>query len=302
MHVRMNWTAVAFDWNQARAFLAVCEQGSLTGAAKVLKQTQPTVGRQISALEEALSVTLFERVGHKLVLTEIGHDLQSHVQDMANAATRLSIVANRQSQDMEGQVRITASDLFAAHILPPVLKELRKSAPGLEIDVVATNSISDLLAREADIALRHIRPQEPDLIARLVHDAKADFYGAKDYIARMGTPHTVDDLQRFDFISFGDVSEMIMHLEQIGLSLTPAHFPINSANGLVAWEYVRQGLGISVMSRDVGQRTPDVVRLLPDLSPVQFPVWLVSHRELHTAKRIRFVYDALAQALPQMMA
>jgi len=161
--------------------------------------------------------------------------------------------------------------------------------------------LSNLLEREADIALRHVRPKEPDLVARLVHTAKADFYAATAYLDARGRPRRISDMTGHDFVSFGDTSEMLGHLAPLGLDLSAEHFKVGSANGLVAWEMVKQGHGISIMSRDVGQNTPGVERVLPAMEPVAFPVWLVTHREVHTARRIRHVYDQLADALPRMM-
>ena len=143
----MNWQAVSFDWNQVRAFLATAQEGSLSAAARALGATQPTVGRQVSALEAELGVMLFERVGKTLVITKSGRDLLEHVQVMGDAASRISMVATSQSQSVTGRVSITASDLFAAAYLPKVLMTLRRTAPGLEIDIIASNHIEDLTRR-----------------------------------------------------------------------------------------------------------------------------------------------------------
>ncbi len=302
MHLRMNIGESQFDWNHARAFLAVCEEGNLSSAARRLGQTQPTVGRQVTALEHALGVTLFERIGHTLRLTEAGGQLKTHVAQMAEAANRMSLVASGQSQEIEGRVTISVSDLFATQLVIPIIAELRAAEPGLRLDVVATNDVSDLLHREADIAIRHLRPTEPDLIARLVHDAKAAFYASSSYLQKRGRPTTLEMMADHDFVSFGDVDEMLGHLTNIGVPMTADHFKVGSANGLVAWDMVKQGLGISVMSIDVAEATPGVERLLPEMEPVTFPVWVVTHRELNTARRIRYVFDHIANALPRIMA
>ena len=158
----MNWKAINFDWNQARSFLATAEEGSFSAAARVLEQTQPTVGRQVAALEQALGVTLFERVGKSLNLTTAGAELLAHVSEMADVATRISLTATSQSQAIEGQVRITASDVMSAYQLPPILKQIRLAAPRLEIDVVAANDIRDIQRREADICLLYTSPSPRD--------------------------------------------------------------------------------------------------------------------------------------------
>ncbi len=297
----MNWQSVSFDWNQARAFLATVEEGSLSAASRALGLTQPTLGRQVAALEEQLDVVLFERVGRSLVLTQSGIELSEHVRAMCEAANRVSLTASGQSQIIEGRVRITASDVMSAHILPPVIRKIRETAPLLEIDVVAANDIRDLQLREADIAIRHIRPEQPDLIARLVSEATASFYASKKYLDQHGRPGSLKELYDHDFIGFGDNDRMIERLNPFGLSLTPDNFRLGSESGVVAWELAKQGLGIIVMSDEVAAATPNIERVMPDMEPFAFPVWLTAHRELHTSRRIRLVFDLLAEFLTKSM-
>lgn len=293
----MDWNLVSFDWNQARAFLATVEEGSLSAAARALGLTQPTLGRQVASLEAKLGIVLFERVGQSMVLTPSGAELLDHVRMMRDAASRMTLTASGQSQTIAGRVRITASDIFSVHVLPPVLKRLRELAPQLEIEVVAANDIRDLQRREADVAIRHVRPEQPDLIARLLHEAKGYFYASTLYLDRCGRPSTLQELLSHDFISFGDTDRMLGYMHDFGLSLTREHFRLGSENGIVAWEFVRQGLGIAPMMETVGAKTFGVERLLPELDPFTFPVWLTTHRELHSSRRIRLVFDTLADEL-----
>lgn len=293
----MNWQAINFDWNQVRSFLATAEKGSFSAAARVLEQTQPTVGRQVAALELSLGVKLFERVGNSLNLTRTGAELLVHVRDMADIANRISITATSQSQTIEGQVRITASDVMSAYHLPPILRQIRLSAPRLEIDVVAANDLRDIQRREADIAIRHVRPTQPDLIARLVTEMTAHFYASSSYLDLVGRPKNEDDLAKLDFVGMGDVDTMIGYLNPAGIPVTAQNFRTGSKSGIVSWELVRQGLGISVMSDDIAEMTPGVERVLPGREPFKFPVWLTTHSELHTARRIRLVFDLLAEQL-----
>ncbi len=293
----MNWQSVTFDWNQARAFLATVEEGSLSGAARALGQTQPTLGRQVTALEEHLGVVLFERIGRSLILTESGRELVEHVRAMGEAAARFSLTATGQSQAVEGTVRITCSEIMAVYTLPKVLEKLRRAAPLLEIDIVASNDIQDIQRREADIAIRHVRPEQPELIARLVEEATASFYAARAYLDARGRPKTVNDLKKHDFISFGDPMRMIEFLNAIGVELQRSNFRLNSENGVVAWQLVRDGLGIAVMSDSVAQQFPNIEQVLPEMKPIVFPVWLTTHKELHTSRRIRLVFDLLDEFL-----
>jgi DNA-binding transcriptional LysR family regulator len=179
---------------------------------------------------------------------------------------------------------------------------LREIAPLVEIDVVAANDIRDLQLREADIAIRHVRPEQPDLIARLVNEATAHFYASKSYLDQHGRPGSFNELSDHDFIGFGNNDRMIEILNPLGLSLTPKNFRVGSESGVVAWEMARNGLGIIVMSDVVAAGAPGIERVLPDMEPIVFPIWLAAHRELHTSRRIRLVFDLLAEFLADNMA
>lgn len=289
----MNWAAVNFDWNQVRAFLATAEEGSFSAASRALGLTQPTLGRQVAGLEADLGVTLFERVGKSLELTASGLELLEHVRAMGDAASRISLVASGQSQAVEGEVRITASDVMSTYVLPALICELRELAPLIRVEIIAANDIHDLLRREADIAIRHVRPNQPGLIGQLVHTATARLYAATSYLERRGRPQSLADLATHDFIGYGDVARMIELFVPLGIPITPANFKLNSASGIVGWELVRHGLGVAMMSDEVGRRTPEVEPAVPAMHPVTFPTYLATHRELHTSRRIRLVYDLL---------
>ena len=292
----MNWKAISFDWNQVRAFLATAEEGSLSAAARVLGSTQPTVGRQVTALEEALGVTLFERVGRSLAITGAGRDLLEHVQAMGDAASRVSMVAAGQSQDVAGTVTLTASDLLAAGYLPGVLAQLHKDAPGIRVEVVASNRVENLTRREADIAIRHVRPDQPDLIAREMVAGRVAFYASAAYVARHGHPKGPADLAGHSFVGPRETDQMLAFLTAQGIDIAPSQFSAASDSAVVMWELMRAGLGIIAGPAGYGARFADVVEVLEDIPEIRFPIWLVTHRELHTSRRIRIVFDALAQA------
>ena len=296
MHFRMA-NPPSFDWSQARAFLAAAEGGSFSAAARTLGLTQPTLGRQVAALEQALGVTLFERGGRTLALTGAGLELLEHVRAMGDAANRLALAASGQSQAVEGQVTISATDIAAAYHLPDALRTLRQTAPGITVEIVASNAVSDLRRREADIAIRHVRPEQPDLIARKVREITAHFWAARDYLDRHGRPTNVEELAAMDFVGFENPPRMVAHLNAMGIPVTERNFRIGSANGVVSWQLVRKGFGVGVMTRDAALLSPEVECLLPELDPIRVPVWLVTHRELRTSRRIRIVFDILAEAL-----
>ena len=297
MHICMDWRSVKFDWNKARAFLVTAEEGSLSAAARALGMAQPTLGRQVDGLEQELGIALFERVGRGLTLTPSGLELLEHVRDMGEAAGRVSLTALGQSQALEGTICISASETYAAVLLPPIIAKLRKMEPGIQVEIVVANHASDLRRREADIAIRNFRPTEPDLIAKKIGDADAVLYATPDYIAKIGNPTKPYDLRHADFVNMDHGGMMLKGLNTLGLGLTEVNFPLLTESYLVMWELVRQGAAIGILDAHIGDADPVVRRVLPDLEPLVFPIWLVSHRELTTNRRIRMVYDFLAAEL-----
>lgn len=293
----MNWSALDFDWNHTRAFLVTAMEGSLSAAARELKQTQPTLSRQVAALEAELGVTLFERVGKRLVLTETGHDLLEHVVKMREAAELVALRASGRSELLVGEVRISGGEIVAAYLLPPILQRVRAEYPEITVRVVAQNQLSDLLRREADIAIRHVRPEQADLIAVKVRDSTAHLYAANSWIQCHGRPKVAADLKDADFVGAGDNDRFVQILANLGLPIAVTNFKWTSENHVVVWEMVRRGLGVGAMLREIAESFPAVERVLPQLPPIDVPYWLCTHRELRTSRRVRVVFDLLAEAL-----
>jgi DNA-binding transcriptional LysR family regulator len=285
------------DWNLLRSFLHTAESGSLTAAAQRLGLTQPTLSRQIAALETRLGLSLFERIGKRLQPTGTAMALLEHARAMGAAAEELTLAASGQAQEVDGVVSISASDMVAGCLLPPLLLRLREQAPSLRIEVVTTDALSDLRRREADIALRHVRPSEPELIGRLLRQAGAGFYASRDWVRRHGHPRRAEQLPGQALIGADRGGVYLSHLRAHGLSVDEQHFCCYADNSATAWALVRQGLGIGAMMDEIALACPDVVRVLDELPPVIFPIWLVTHRELRTARRIRVVFDLLADGL-----
>ncbi|MSU91361.1 LysR family transcriptional regulator [Rhodobacteraceae bacterium 2CG4] len=301
MRLCMDWRSVKFDWNRARAFLVVAEEGSLSAAARALGMAQPTLGRQVSALERELGVVLFERTGRGLSLTPSGLDLLEHVRQMGSAASRVSLAAGGQATSVEGTISLTASEIYSAHLLPPVIARLRAQAPGITVEIVASNAAIDLRRREADIALRSFRPTQPDLVARKLGDDYARLYASRAYLQRVGPIDHPDDLARADIIGF-DADGQFLHgvNTRLGLRLTPGNIPLLTGNHLVQWELAKQGLGVAMFPDSVARREPSLVPVLPELPPMEFPLWLTAHRELNTSRRVRLVFDLMAAELSRL--
>lgn len=297
MRLCMDWRSVNFDWNRARAFLVAAEEGSLSAAARALGLAQPTLGRQVAALEAELGVALFERAGRGLALTPTGLALVEHVRAMGEAASRVSLSASGRSQAIEGSIRISATEAYAFHVLPRIIGKLRKTAPRIDVEIVASNALSDLRRREADIAIRAAEPTDPELIARKLRDDEVYLYATPDYLRSIGGPQQPEEFSQAAFIGFEDNEPYIKALNDLGFKLTMRNFPIVTASHLVHWELVKQGCGIGVMPTIIGEADPAVARALPDMAPILAPVWLVAHRELNTSRRVRLAFDLLADEL-----
>lgn len=293
----MNWNAIKFDWNHARAFFVTVEEGSLSAAAKALNMSQPTLGRQVSALEKELGVSLFERVGRGYEITRSGVELYEHVKAMGEAANTLSLTASGRSQSIEGSVTISATNTMSAYVLPALIHKLSQLEPGIQIEMVSTNALSDLRKREADIAIRHVEPTHPELYFKKLRKSNAYLYATPAYLKKIGPIQKVSDLKKAAFFGVSNNLEYIAVLKTIGLELTSKNFHIFSEDLIFQWEMTKQGAGIGVMSEDVGAKESSVRKVLEKLPPIKFDNWVVAHRELKTNRRIRIVFDFLVEAL-----
>jgi len=296
----MDWKLVKFDWNRAKAFLVTAEEGSLSAAARALGMTQPTLGRQVAALEKELNVVLFDRVGKQLVLTPSGLELIDQVRRMSDAATSVSLIASGQSQELDGEICITATEAICVYLLPPIVKEIRETYPGISIDLLASDKISNLSRREADIAVRNVRPTQAELIAKKICDVTARLYATPEFIDKLGRPITTASINAANFIGFNRSDEQIQPINELGMSLSPENFPVVSENFLVQWELTKLGTGIGLMMEIVGDKEPLVERVQQESDAIQFPIWLVAHHQLKSSKRIRAVFDLLSESLARL--
>lgn len=285
------------DWNQLKAFLETAETGSLSAAARKLGLTQPTLSRQVAAIEQRMGVSLFERVGKAMALTPTGLDLLEHARAMGTAAEALRLAATGRSQAVDGVVSVSATDAVATHLVPPLVRQLREAEPGIAVEVISSNALSDLLRREADIAIRHLKPEQPELIARLVREAEAHFYASESWVKIHGHPRRAEEAAQLPFVGSDRSGRFLAFLRHHGLPLGEANFNCYADHSMAQWALVRHGMGIGAMMDRIARDTPGIVRVLDDVPPVRFPIWLVTHRELRTSRRIRVVFEALAQGL-----
>jgi len=284
------------DWNLVRSFLAVAETGSLTGAAEQLASSQPTLSRQVASFEAAAGAALFERTARGLRLTGAGEALLEPARQIQAAFNALTLAAAGRDEQTQGSVRITASEMMSAYVLPDILVRLRALHPQIQIDLVASNRVDNLLEREADIALRMVEPDQGALIARRIGAFPLAFYARRDYLARRGRP-SLHGPAGHDWIGY-DRSPVLIHgFRGAGFDITREFFAFRTDNHIVGWNAVLSGLGIGIAMRCVGDLSPEVERVLPELPLPELPIWLTAHRELRDTPRIRIVFDFLAEAL-----
>jgi DNA-binding transcriptional LysR family regulator len=300
----MNTTSASlpFDWALVRSFLAVIERGSLQGAARALGSSQPTLGRHVAELERQLGVPLFERTGRGLVPTRAALSIAGHARAMSGGAEAIARELAGRERQVAGTVRISASQVVAVHLLPPLLTRLREAEPRIAIEIVATNALSNLLRREADIAMRMAPPAQQSLISRRIGQVEVGAFAHQDYLRRRGTPREAADLLRHDLIGFDRDDLIVRSFTAQGIPMTRDAFGLRSDDHLVLWQALRAGAGIGFAATWLARQDAQLRRVLPDLPIPALPVWLTVHREIRASARIRAVYDFLAQAIPPMLA
>lgn len=288
-----------FDWSLVRSFLAALDQGSLLGAARLLNMSQPTLGRHIAELESQLGVLLFERTGRGLVATATALQLAQAARSMEAGALQLSRTLSGAQSQSAGTVRITASVPVAVQLLPPVLAAMRQALPDIQIELVSSNQVSNLLRREADIAVRMMRPEQNSLIARKIGDVRLGAYASRGYLESRAPLRKASDLLQHELIG-GDADPAILQgFAAMGFPVTRSAFALRSDDFIVQWQAVRAGLGIGFCADYMVRSDTDVVEVLAgQLKIPSLPMWLAVHREIRTNARIRRVFDYLANALP----
>ena len=290
------------DWNLIKSFVTVAETGSLSAAARKLSASQPTLGRHIGELEQALGVTLFRRGRSGYALTEAGATLFERGKTVSEQASAFSRLALGSVEAIEGTVRIAASEVVAAYVLPDMTARLGIEEPGIEVEIVASNQVENLLRRDADIAIRMVRPAQNELVARKVTDIPLCACATKSYLVRHGRPTRPGDLANHALVGFDRSDEIIRGFTAFGIPVSRGSFRFRTDNQIVLWEAVRAGNGIGIGQRPLAERDPTLEIVLPSLPLPVLPVWLAMHRDVRTSMRIRRVADFLHEELKRYSA
>jgi len=289
------------SWDLYRSFLSVLREGSLSGAARTLGLTQPTVGRHIDALELALGLSLFTRSQSGFIATEAAYALQPYAETLASASSALlraaSGLGHGDDQKIRGTVRITASEVISVEVLPPILTRLRASHPGITIELAGSNRIENLLRRDADIAVRMQRPEQDVLVARRIGDIELGFHARRDYLVRHGVPRTWEQMAQHALIGVDSETAFTRKLHPLLGGLAAADYALRSDSDLVHLASIRAGLGIGICQRALARRDPELVQVIPDLLTIPLDTWLAMHENLRSNPACAAVYAALADGL-----
>ena len=287
-----------FDWSLIRSFLAALDQGSLLGAARALHSSQPTIGRHIAELESQLGVVLFERTGRGLLPSEMALRLADAARSMESGALQLARSVSGAQAGVSGTIRITASQPVACVLLPPILAKMRLALPEVQVELVVSNEVSNLLRREADIALRMVQPDQATLVAKRIGKVSLGAYAHRDYLRRRGTPKQPIELLAHELVGLDQSETIIQGFAAFGYPVQRNQFALRTDDLMAYWEAVRAGLGVGFIADYVARTDSAVVPLLPMLKVPAIPMWLAVHREIRTNRRIREVYDFLGDAVP----
>ncbi|WP_137702432.1 LysR family transcriptional regulator [Marimonas lutisalis] len=290
-------TITELDWSLVQAFLAVAEVGSLSGAARALEASQPTLGRQVRAIEDQLGLQLFQRQPRGLDLTEEGQALVGPARRMRDAVRDIALYAAGHDSELSGTVRITTSEMMAQYHLPAIIARLRRDLPEVQVELAPSDATENLLYREADIAVRMYRPEQLDVVARHLGDMEMGAFAARSYLDRRGTPRSAGELFEHELVGY-DRSELILRgMREAGFEATRDWFATRCDMQTVYWELVRAGCGIGFGQRAVAAHDPQVVEIDLGFPIPPLPVWLAAHQGMRHTPRIKRVWDILAEGL-----
>ena len=289
-------------WELYRSFLGVVKEGSLSGAARALGVAQPTVGRHVAALEKALGMALFTRSQTGMLPTEAAQSLQGFAESMQSTAAALERAAASHGTGVRGTVRVTASEVIGVEVLPPIIARLRTQHPDLTVELALTSRVQDLLRREADIAVRMLRPRQELLVARRIGRIELGLHAHQRYLARHGTPRDLADLAEHSLIGF---DQMTAFIRNAGKALTGWHreaFAVRTDSDLAQLALIRAGAGVGVCQVAIAGREAAIVRVLPKQFSLHLETWITMHEDLRNSPRCRVTFDALVSGLQRHAA
>jgi len=284
------------SWDHYRTLLAVLEEGSLSGAARTLGLSQPTVGRHVEALESELGTPLFTRSVGGLAPTEAALALRPHAEAMAAAAEALIRTASGEAEAVRGVIRVTASDVMGVEVLPPMLTGFREAYPDVAIELALSNRQEDLLRREADIAVRMVRPTQGALLAKRVGSVRLGLFAHRRYLAAHALPERLDD-PSVAAIGFDRDADAVRAMRDRQLNFERESFAFRSDNDLAQLAAIRAGFGVGAAHLPIARRDPELVPVLDGQFRYEMEVWVAMHEDLKASRRMRLMFDWLVEGL-----
>jgi DNA-binding transcriptional LysR family regulator len=292
------------DWSLVRSFLAVLRGGSLSAAARVTGLTQPTIGRHIEQFEDTLGQSLFTRSSSGLIATEAAITLRVHAEAMEAAMAALVRASEMGGDKMapRGTVRITASEIMGFAVLPEILAEIRFAFPDIILELALTNRTEDLLRRDADIAVRMLRPTQDSLVAKKIGEVPLQLFAHRRYLEKFGTPNSVEALTQAHLIGFDRDDFSARSVVEGILPISRDLFAFRCDQDAAQQAALHAGLGIGVMQTALARRNPDLVVVMPEKIKFKLDVWLAIHQDQRDQPAIRAVFDGLAVGLGKFVA
>lgn len=285
------------DWNLYRTFLAVMRTGSLSAAARALASTQPTTGRQVEALEAALGEKLFTRSQRGLLPTVAAKELLIHAESMEAAASALHRASTAASAEETGTVRLTAGAQIGIEVLPEMLARFSHQHPRIQLELSITSVAEDLLNRDADIALRMMRPTQQALITRRVGKISIGLFARRSYLATYGVPHSPSDLGRHRLIGFDRNTQVLRSFLGKTSKMSRDDFAFRTDNVTAQLALLRAGIGIAACHSHLMKRDPELVAVLPKHVKFEREIWIAMHADLKRTHRVKLLFDHLQREL-----
>lgn len=283
------------DWDNARVFLAIYRAGSLRGAAATLGVDQATVGRRLLSLEQSLGTTLFLRTPRGYLATPAGELAFAMAEQMEGAANELQRKLQGADSRLSGTVRLATSDTMAQHFVIAAMRRLQECHPNIRIVLSTSTTVSSLTRRETDLAVRNVRPEDPDLICRRLITRKIGLYASMDYIARRGEPVPGNGMAGHDIVVYQS-TVIARHRERLcNEPCGNARVTMEVNSGLMLQQAVEAGIGIGELACHMAEVSPVLRRIWPEREE-QYDVYLVMHSDLHQSARVRAVADAIIAA------
>jgi DNA-binding transcriptional LysR family regulator len=291
------------DWDKLRVFLAVAEAGSFTHAGDSLNLSQSAVSRQISGLEDSLTVPLFHRHARGLILTEQGELLFRTAKEIFSKLAMTEAMLNESKERPKGPLKVTTTVAFGSTWLTPRMHEFLELHPEIRLTLLVDDDELDLSMREADVAIRMTLPRQGDLIQRHLITFHFHIYASPAYLKRHGIPRKLEDLQDHRLITYGE--DMHPPFPEVNWLLNAAghHFDnrtVLKVNSFYAIQRaVQAGIGIAALPDYMAREDQTLVRLLPDVEAPSVPAYFVYPEELRSSKRIAVLRDFLLRKVAE---